>query len=413
MSRKAVIGALSLAGLAAAGLAVSGINPLQELQQLAAAHSAARPAKAQAKTMPAPSVTVVRADIADFVETVLVTGTLVAREEILVTPEVEGLRILEVLADEGQTVKAGSVLARIEHETLDAQIAQNAALAARAAAAIAQSRSSILQAEARLKEALASFERAKPLRQSGHLPESTFDQREAAARTAEAQLVAARDGLKVAEAEKVQVDAQRRELDFRRSRTDIKAPADGIVSRRNARIGAVATAAGEAMFRIIADGSFELDAEVTETRIGKLKVGQRARIEVAGVGDVEGEVRLISPEVDKTTRLGRVRVLIGPNAALKLGVFARGTVETAKSRGLALPASAILYSESGAITQAVTGDRIETRRIETGLVAGGLVEVKSGIRAGELIVSRAGSFLRDGDIVRPVTEERRVSEAAR
>ena len=121
---------------------------------------------------------------ADFTETVLATGSLVAREEILVGPEVEGLRITEVLADEGARVKKGDVLARLVADTLDAQVAQNDAALARSAAAIAQAKASIVQAEARLVESRNSLDRAKPLRQAGHMTEAVFDQREQAARTA-------------------------------------------------------------------------------------------------------------------------------------------------------------------------------------------------------------------------------------
>jgi multidrug efflux pump subunit AcrA (membrane-fusion protein) len=190
-------------------------------------------------------VTVARVAPADFLETVLATGSLVAREEILVGPEVEGLRITEVLADEGMRVKKGDVLARLVADTLDAQLAQNDAGLARATANIAQARSSIVQAEARLVESSNAFERAKPLRTAGHMAESAYDTREQAARTAQAQLVAARDGLTAAEAEKAQIEAQRRELAWRRGRTEVVAPADGIVSRRMARIGGYAAGAAE------------------------------------------------------------------------------------------------------------------------------------------------------------------------
>ncbi len=409
MSRSTWIGLAVLSALAVATAAWLGVNPQDGIAKLKGSGEASKSTKAQ--TMPAPSVSVVRASVADFGETVLVTGTIVPREEIQIAPEIEGLRIIEVLVDEGQSVKKGDVLARVEQETLDAQAAQNTAQLARSNAAIEQARSAIVQAEARLKEAKTSFDRAKPLKQSGYLSESTFDQRESAARTADALLVAARDGLKLAEADRSLVEAQRRELEFRRGRTEMRAPADGLVSRRNARIGSIATGAGEAMFRIIAKGEFELDGEVTETRIAKLKAGQPVRIDVAGAGEVTGTVRYVSPEVDRTTRLGRARVFIGTNSALKVGVFGRGLVETAKSRGLSLPASAILYSENGASVQAVVGDKVETRRVETGLVSGGQVEILKGIAEGELIVSRAGSFLRGGDIVRPVLAESKVSDA--
>ena len=102
--------------------------------------------------------------------------------------------------------------------------------------------------------------------------------------TTKSLVVAARDALKVSEADKAQVEAQRRELDWRRSNTEVKAPADGVVSRRNARIGAMATAAGEPMFRIIANSEVELDAEVVETDLVKIKDGQRVRVTRCRVG---------------------------------------------------------------------------------------------------------------------------------
>ena len=137
--------------------------------------------------------------------------------------------------DEGDRVKKGQVLARLVNDTLDAQLAQNDANLARSAAAIAQAESAITQAEARLEEARNAHQRGKPLRQSGYIAESVMDQREAAAKTAEALLTSARDGLKVTHAERGQIEAQRRELTWRRSKTDISAPADGLVSRRTAK----------------------------------------------------------------------------------------------------------------------------------------------------------------------------------
>jgi RND family efflux transporter MFP subunit len=214
--------------------------------------------------------------------------------------------------------------------------------------------------------------------------------------------VAARDGLKVAEAEKAQVEAQRRELMWRRGRTEVLAPADGVVSRRVARIGGYAAGAADPMFRIVANGEVELDAEVTETRIGAIRVGQRARVDVAGVGEFTGTVRLVSPEVDKATRLGRVRIFLGDNQALRIGAFARSSIETAAGRGLAVPASAVLYSPEGTLVQVVRDSRVASQRVKTGLAAGVLVEVREGLAEGDLVVARSGTFLREGDAVRPV-----------
>ena len=149
---------------------------------------------------------------------------------------------------------------------------------------------------------------------------------------------------------------------WKRANTEVTAPADGLVSRRTARIGGMAAGAAEPMFRIVARGEVELDAEVIETELAKVTAGQKARVNVAGVGDVDGTVRLVSPEVDKLTRLGRVRIFLGDDPRLRIGAFARGTIETAQSRGLAVPSSAVVFDAGGAFVQVVRDGRVETPR---------------------------------------------------
>jgi RND family efflux transporter MFP subunit len=229
-----------------------------------------------------------------------------------------------------------------------------------------------------------------------------FDQRQSAARTAAAQLVSARDGLTLSEAEHAQIEAQRRELSWRLGKTEIVAPVAGLVSRRNARIGALASGAADPMFRIIANGEIELDAEVPETELAGLKVGQKAVIAVAGVGQVEGRVRLVSPEVDRATRLGRVRIFLGDDERLRIGSFGRGTVVTATGEGLVVPAAAVLFAANGPQVQVVEDGRVATRGVTTGIESGGRIEITSGLLEGQSVVAKAGTFLRDGDAIRPV-----------
>ncbi len=393
-----------IAGVAiAAGLMATGHIPLPEGFTTPVAQPA-QSAEKLAEPVP-PAASVLKVVPTDFVETVMVTGTLVPRDEILVAPEVEGLRVTEVRVDEGDRVRKGQVLAVLEQASLDAQLAQNSALLAKADAAIAQARSTIIQAEASLKEARNALERAKPLRQSGHISESIFDQREAAARTTEAAEIAARDGLKVAEAERRHLEAQRRELEWRRANTEVKAPADGLISRKNVRVGSLATGAGNAMFRMIARGEVELDAEVPEAQLARIKPGQPAVVTIAGLGEVMGEVRLVSPEIDRATRLGRVQISLKTSEGLRIGGFGRGTIETANGRGLAVPASAVLYGANGPTVQILGEDRrIRSHPVKTGLRARGMVEIVEGLKAGDVVIARSGTFLRDGDEVRPVFE---------
>lgn len=363
-----------------------------------------------AKPTAAPAVTVSKVMTNDFVETAVVSGSLIPREEILVSPEIEGLRVLQLLADEGDRVKKGDILARLVSEQIDAQIAQNQANLARSVAAIAQAESQIAQAEAQAKEAAAQLERAEPLKKSGYLSGATYDQRESAARTTAAQLVAARDGLTAAKADKAQVEAQGRELQWRRSNTDVTAPQDGVISRRNARMGALASSIGEPMFRIIQRGEIELDAEIVETELKNVKVGQKAVVNVPQIGDFEGKVRLVSPEVDKTTRLGRVKIFLGSNPQLRIGSYARGLIETARSRGLGIPTSAVTFDQGTNFVQLVVDNKVKKQAVRLGLISGDLVEVKDGLNNSDLVVTRAGTFLRDGDTVRPVIPEAKLSE---
>lgn len=386
------IGAVSLAATIAGAAYIHTMAPKKESASTAPVQN----------TAPAIAVTAVRVHPADFVATLMVTGTLVPREEILVGPEVEGLRVIEILADEGDRVTKGQVLARLVSDTLDAQLAQNEASIQRSTAAIAQAKSNILSAEARLTEARNALNRGKPLAKSGYLSESGMDQREASAKTAEAQLAQAQDGLKVSEAEKAQLEAQRREITWRRQRTDIMAPADGVVSRRIARVGGYAAGASDAMFRIIAKGEIELDAEIPETHLRRVKAGQPVTVSVASDLSVQGVIRLVSPEVDKATRLGRVRVKLGDDPALRIGSFARGEIETGRSRGLAVPVASVLYTPEGASVQVVAGGEIKTRRVKLGLADKGLIEVREGLAEGDVVVAKSGTFLRDGDAVRAI-----------
>ena len=349
-----------------------------------------------------PTVSVVRAERTAFTETILVTGSLIARREVLVSPQIEGYRISEILVEEGDRVTDGQVLARLADDTLKAQLAQLEANRVRADASIAQARSRIAEAEANEKQAAAAFTRAKELIQSGATSRSIYDEREAAARTAAASVTLAQDGLRVAEAEKTQVEAQIRESQLRLGYTEIKAPEGGIVSRRTAKIGGLATASADPLFRIIAKAEIELDAEVPEIYMPRLSSGLAARIEVAGLKPREGKLRLISPEVDRATRLGRVRIFIGEDSELRIGSFARATIDTATKEALGVPATAVLNRDSGPTLQIVKDGHVETRRVTTGMRNGGKVEIVDGLEEGEMIVLRSGTLLRDGDAVRAV-----------
>jgi RND family efflux transporter MFP subunit len=218
--------------------------------------------------------------------------------------------------------------------------------------------------------------------------------------------------LSVAEAEKAQIEAQMREAKLKLGFTDILAPAPGLVSRRAAKVGALASASAEPLYRIIENGEIEMDAEVPEVYLPRVKSGEAARIDVAGLKAREGKVRLVSPEVDPATRLGKVRVLIGDDPELRVGSFARAAIDTGTKTALGVPSTAVLNRDSGPAVQVVKDGRVETRNVSVGVRSGGMVEIVDGLQAGEQVVLKSGMLLRDGDAVRAVpVSEKTVSEA--
>jgi HlyD family secretion protein len=351
----------------------------------------------------APSVTVSNIIRTPIVDTVIVTGTLVAREEILIANQIEGFAISEILVEEGDRVKAGQVLARLSREILDSTLAQNSASIAKADAAIAAARSSIVDAEAAHVQAQASFQRTRTLRTEGFASAETFDQRQASAKQTNAKVASAKEQLHLAEADKILSQALRKEIEIKLGRTEIKAPADGIISRRTARVGAIASAAAEPMFRMIKDGAIELEADVAETTLNRLAIGQKALVTPAGRDTaLTAKVRLISAEIGKSTRLGRVRLALDSSQGLIIGSFARGNIEIASKDAIVTPLSAVLFTNDGPRVQVVKDGVVQTRSITTGIRTGSTVEVLSGLEAGETVVTISGTFLRQGDRVTPI-----------
>ncbi len=369
------------------------------LPSFAMAQEAAPPRQAAG-----PAVTVTGAKTTEIVQSVVVAGSMVARDEVVVLPEVEGLSIVQILVEEGDRVAKGQVLARLNRSMLEVQKGQNDAQVARAEAAIAQANAQIAEADANLVQANNAFDRTRTLRESGNASVEAFDQRAAAARSGQARANSARQALAIAKADLASAQAQGRDIDLRLARTDIKAPAAGLVSRRSARLGAIAPmAASEPLFRIIEDGAVELQADVAEVELPGLKIGQKVAVTPAGAREaLAGTIRLIAPEVDKASRLGRVRVALDGNPPVAVGSFAKGVIETGRKSAVTLPLSAVTYLRGGATAQVVKDGKVETRKVTLGLMGGGRVEIASGLAEGEQVVARAGTFVRDGDLVTPV-----------
>ncbi len=281
---------------------------------LACAAFAAGPDTGMAQTAPSDGAVVIvaRATNACFSAMVRVTGFLVARNEALVNLEQEGYRIVEVLANEGDQVTSGQVLARLAQKTGD------------------------------------------------------------------------------------------------RNTVAVRAPAAGTVTRSTAVLGATAqpmNPRAEPLFRIAVDKEIELEVEVPSIHVPKLGAGQTARVQTEDGRDLNGRLRLAPADIDRVTQLGRARISIDADPSLRVGTFARATIDAARSCGVAVPRGAVLYRTEGPSVQVVRDRKVETRRVKIGLMSDASAEIREGLAAGDMVVAVAGTSLRDGDQVKPILSD--------
>jgi multidrug efflux pump subunit AcrA (membrane-fusion protein) len=184
----------------------------------------------------------------------------------------------------------------------------------------------------------------------------------------------------------------------------VQAPVAGVISQANATIGALASAKGEPLFTIIAESKYDLVGLVPVSDLAKLAVNQPAAIRVIGSGDVDGKIRRIGPTVEPAVQQGQVFIGINTNRRLLVNAAGRALIKTGQSCNVAVPLTAVQYGNAGTVVQVVKRDRIETRRVEVGLMSGGQIEVRDGLNEGDDVVARAGALLREGDQVRSAAE---------
>jgi RND family efflux transporter MFP subunit len=367
---------LALAGLAA-------LLPRAELLSGIELPAVRRPAPSPATGAPPPALTVAVQPVTPRLlsRQVVGDGSVAAWQELVLGAEIGGLRVVEVAVEEGDRVRQGQVLVRLEDAVLAAQHDQ-------AVAAVAE-------AEAALRIAQQDLQRAAELVRTNSVPRQTLEQREAATRQAEARLAAA--------------EARRDEAVARLAQTRILAPADGIVTRRVALLGSVVPA-GQEMLRLAREGRLELNARVPELELAAVAAGMAVRV-THGERVIEGRVRAIAPTVSAETRLGTVHVALPPESGLRPGMFARAEILVEAASVLAVPQEAVVFRDGrpAVFVLAEGGEQVALRAIATGRRRDGMVEVTEGLAAGERVVVAGAGFLEDGDRVRlagPVTARR-------
>ena len=351
---------------------------------VAACQPQASPSAQPPAARPALTVSAVTPELRDWPLTLAAGGNVSAWQEAIIGPELSNYRITEVRANVGDRVRKGAVLARIDSDAVDSELAET--------------RAAVAEAAATLSEARANHERSKQLRDRGFYSPQQGIQSQTAAETALARLHAAQARLRSAE--------------LRRAKAEVLAPDDGIISARTATVGSL-TQPGQELFRLIRGGRLEWRAEVTAGELVHFRTGVPARLEAPGGTRVEGSVRAVAPSVDPQTRNGLVYVDLPPAAAdvLSAGMFVRGQFEFGRRPALTLPQSAVLLRDGFSYVfridaaAAASADQLATVRqvkVGSGRRQGDRIEISGGLAAGEMVVASGGAFLGDGDTVRLV-----------
>ncbi|WP_321376828.1 efflux RND transporter periplasmic adaptor subunit [Rhizobium sp.] len=352
-----------------------------------------------------PAIVVIEANQARLTDRVVATGTIEAVEEVYVQPQVDSLAIKSLSADVGDKVVAGQVLATLDDSSLIVQKAQLVANQAKGEASVAQYKIQLNDAKTNEAEAQRQLVRGQTLVSSGSMSTSELQKLETSATNSHNSVASAAQAVAIAEADLKAVISQIDEVNLKLSRTAIKAPFGGLITARNAKIGAIASGSGTQLFTILRDDQLELVADVSEDDILKMRLGQTAKITIAGLKDpVDGKIRLISPVVNSTSRLGSVHIALTDSDVARQGMYANATISVAEGDGVVLPISAVETNKSGSVTRIVRDNIVHQISIETGIVDNGRVLITKGIKAGDLVVVKAGAFVRDGDTIRPVRD---------
>jgi RND family efflux transporter MFP subunit len=332
-----------------------------------AANTGCGKSRAEAPPTDGPAPSVVGAEnIAVVAETTVasgpqVSGALSAEREARVRAELGG-SILQVLAEPGQAVRPGQVLAQIEPQT------------AREQALFTEALVRSLENELRIQER--NLDRDRRLAEAGALSQRQVEQDSLTVSQAEASLAEAR--------------ARRVVADRILARSSVRAPFGGIVSARSASVGDVVREGAE-LFTIVDPSSLRLEAQVPAEALRNLRVGTAVQFTLAGIRDAQltGEVSRIYPSVDPAT--GQVRVLVtipNPGQRVVAGLYADGRVVTESRTGLALPLAAIDERAGRAQVARVTGGRLERVDVTLGLTdrVAEVVEVTAGVARGDTVL---------------------------
>jgi len=325
-----------------------------------------------------PTVTVVVPGRSNVGRVITASGPLAAKRDQPIGIAGQGGRVVRVLVDAGQWVRAGQVLAIIDRSVQTQQAAQLAAQidAAKAQAALAQ----------------ADYDRALALQGRGFISKAEIDAKKAARDAAFAQV-------KVAQA---QLGATRAQI----NQLSVVAPVSGLVLARNVELGQIVSPGSGALFRLAEGGQMEMQAQLAQQDLAAVHVGMPAQVTPVGSQrSFTGTVWLVAPVIDPQSRLGQVRIAVPYDPAIKPGGFAEAKITAGETSTPLLPQSAVLSDEKGNYVYIINGrNEVERRDVTIGNVNDAGVTIASGLSGNEAVVLSAGPFLNPGQKVNPKRE---------
>jgi HlyD family secretion protein len=322
-----------------------------------------------------PTVTVIVPGQSQVGRAVTASGPLAAKRDQPVGIAGSGGRVVRVLVDAGNWVRAGQTLAIVDRSVEAQQASQLAAQveAARANAALAQS----------------NYDRALALQGRGFVSKAEIDSKKATRDAAYAQV-------RVAQA---QLAGQRAEI----GRLNITAPASGLILARNVEVGQIVSPGSGALFRLAEGGQMEMRAQLSQQDLAFVRVGMPATVTPVGSDRAfAGTVWQIAPVIDPQSRLGDVRIAVPYDPAMRPGGFADAKITAGTTTAPMLPQSAVLSDDKGNYVYLVNGNNmIERRDIRIGTVNDTGVTIAAGLSGSESVVLSAGPFLTPGQKVKP------------
>ncbi len=307
--------------------------------------------------------------------TITASGVIAPIEDMQLGVELNGLRINQVMVEVGQAVQKGQVLLSIDGRTVRSQLQQANAL--------------FEEAKAGVTLADSNLNRGKELQKRKLISAADFDLLQAARVQAGARLTTT----------SAQRDSAQLQVEF----ATLRAPDDGVISKRIAQPGMVVMAGAE-LLRLIRGNKLEWRAELSETDLLKVKKGMQVKLRDPIAGDVVGVLRAASPGLDSTTRTGTVMFNLPNPKNLRIGMFAQGFINVGSSEVLVLPQAAVVRRDgfAYAFVLPAKNSKVARKRIELGDQTDDWIEVRDGLGEIDQVIVQGAGFLSDGDKVRAV-----------